>query len=252
MRPLYLFLLLWMCSLAHGVELLGEPKVTVTGTTATLQWKTDVACGTRVSYGPTADQLTQKAEGPVTAAHEVVLQDLKQGSTYHYSLGSARQRLHAGSFLVTGGGDVAVPPKAEAPARKSVLEQMREVFTPGPKPAPQAPATMAQPRAPPTQVTWGRMETLRDHFERHGPDFKSRNPDEYAAQAWQHLQRGRAGEVWMKWDESDGTLRVFDPKTRAFAAYNRDGTTKTFFRPGNPSYWDRQPGRPIQASKLPF
>lgn len=37
--------------------------------------------------------------------------------------------------------------------------------------------------------------------------------------------------------------RVFDPKTGAFAAYNRDGTTKTFFKPGSPGYFERQPGR---------
>jgi pyocin large subunit-like protein len=56
----------------------------------------------------------------------------------------------------------------------------------------------------------------------------------------------------MKWDDSDQSLRVYDPKTRAFAAYNRDGTTKTYFRPNSPTYWDRQPGRLIQPAQLPF
>ena len=44
-------------------------------------------------------------------------------------------------------------------------------------------------------------------------------------------------------DDSDGTIRVWDPKTRAFAAYNRDGTTRTYFKPGSPDYFERQPGR---------
>jgi pyocin large subunit-like protein len=38
---------------------------------------------------------------------------------------------------------------------------------------------------------------------------------------------------------------VYDPGTRAFGAYNRDGTTKTFFKPGTRDYFERQPGRPV-------
>lgn len=250
MRMLWMFLLVGLCPLAQGVELVGQPEVTFSGAEATLSWKTDVACGTRVHYGLAADKLDQKVEGAVTAEHEVTLKDLQKGTTYHYTLGSARQRLHEGSFHVAA----TVPPAAAAPAGKGVLDRMKSIFTPAPQAAPKSPTPEpnARPRAPPTQETWGRMDTLRDHYERHGPDFQSRSPDDYAAQAWHFLQRGRAGELPMKWDDSDSTLRVYDPKTRAFAAYNRDGTTKTFFRPGNPAYWQRQPGRPITASSLPF
>ncbi|MBK8093886.1 MAG: hypothetical protein IPK32_18390 [Verrucomicrobiaceae bacterium] len=56
----------------------------------------------------------------------------------------------------------------------------------------------------------------------------------------------------MKIDDTDGTLRVFDPKTRAFAAYTRSGKTKTYFRPNNPSYWQRQPGRAVTSADLSF
>ena len=45
--------------------------------------------------------------------------------------------------------------------------------------------------------------------------------------------------------DADGSLRVFDPATGAFAAYNRDGTTKTYFKPGSPGYFERQPGTPV-------
>jgi pyocin large subunit-like protein len=66
------------------------------------------------------------------------------------------------------------------------------------------------------------------------------------------LQYAKQNGLPMKWDASDGTLRIWEPRSRAFAAYNRNGTTKTFFRPNNESYWGRQPGEPIRASGLPF
>ena len=31
--------------------------------------------------------------------------------------------------------------------------------------------------------------------------------------------------------------------------YNRDGTTKTYFKPGSPDYFDRQPGRPVKLNR---
>lgn len=251
MRCLWMMLLLCLSPAAHAVELLGEPQVTVAGTEATLQWKTDVACGTRVSYGLVAEKLDQKAEGPVTSVHEVTLRDLLKGATYHFTLGSARQRLHVGSFQ-TGSTAISPAPPQAALGSPSILDKVKGFFSTDEKPAARPAASQAQPRAPPAQQTWGRMETLRDHYERHGRDFQSASMEDYAAQAWHFLQRARAGEVPMKWDDSDGTLRVFDPRTRAFAAYNRDGKTKTFFRPGNASYWQRQPGRIVLPSSLPF
>lgn len=229
---------------AAAVELLAPPAVALTDSSATLTWRTDVECGTRVSYGTAADKLDQKAEGPVTATHEVTLSGLKSGTTYFYSVGSARQKLAGGSFTL-GETKPAVP----AP-QKSILDRVRDALTPAP--ATPKPAATQPARAPPTRVTWGSMASLQDHFDRHGADFQSRSPDDYAAQAWQFLQRAKAGELPMKWDDEDSTLRVFDPKTRAFAAYNRDGTTKTYFRPNNASYWQRQPGRLIQPAQLPF
>lgn len=246
-----LVVMVCLSSFAQAVELLGAPQVQVTAASAILTWQTDVACGTRVQYGFSADKLEQKSEGPVTAQHEVTLSNLKAGTVYHYSLGSARQRLHSGTFETSGASSVAVAPSAPpAPSRKSILDKVIGLLGPDEKPVAKSPATPTQPRAPPTHQTWGRMETLQDHFVRHGPDFQSRSADDYAAQAWLFLQRAKQGHLPMKWDDGEGTLRVFDPQTRAFAAYNREGRTKTFFRPGNSSYWQRQPGRPI--SSLPF
>ncbi len=251
-RLLWIFLLFLMSPLAHGVELLGRPEVQANGGAVTLRWKTDVACGTRVSYGLASSKMDQKAEGPVTAEHEVTLTDLKTGGTYYFQLGSARQSLYAGNFTVTGSAQPTAPPTTAEPARSSMLDKVIGIFSPDQKPAARPPGAVAPSRAPPTRETWGRLDTLRDHFERHGPDSQSRSQDEYAANAWLLLQKGRAGKAAMKWDDADGTLRVFESQTGAFGAYNREGKTKTFFRPGNASYWQRQPGRPVKSADLPF
>jgi len=99
-------------------------------------------------------------------------------------------------------------------------------------------------KAPPARTTWGNVASLPDHFARHGRDFGAKDPDDYARMAWEFLQRAKAEGLPAKQDET-GVLRVFDPKSGAFAAYNRDGTTKTFFKPGNSDYFARQPGRSI-------
>lgn len=251
-RVITAIFLLFTALTVHAVELVSGPKVTQSESSATIAWRTDVACGTRVSYGTAVGKLDQKLEGVVTDDHTVTLSSLTQGTTYFYQVGSARQQLGAGSF--TMGGNVkpagALPPKVEAP--KSMLEKLVDALTPeAPKPKP-SPAPSTAARAPPARVSWGYWESLQDHYNRHGPDFQSQSPEDYAAQAWHFLQRAKAGQLQMKWDDADETLRVYDPKTRAFAAYNRNGTTKTYFRPNNPSYWQRQPGRLIQPAQLPF
>lgn len=92
--------------------------------------------------------------------------------------------------------------------------------------------------------SWGNPSSLPDHFARHGADFGARNANEYAQMAAQFLQRARTEGLPAKVDNS-GVLRVFDYRTGSFGAYNRDGTTKTFFKPGNSGYFARQPGRSI-------
>ena len=92
--------------------------------------------------------------------------------------------------------------------------------------------------------SWGHPASLPDHFARHGADFGARSAQEYAAMASQFLQRGRAEGFSAKVD-SRGDLRVFDPHSGAFGAYNANGTTKTFFKPHSPAYFKKQPGRPI-------
>lgn len=230
----------------HAVEIIGVPQVRAAADSATISWRTDVDCGTRVHYGLNAAQLGQKAEGDVASAHEITLRGLAPGTTYYYRVGSARTQLAGGSFTTLGAASSATP----AP---SILRRVLSAIIPGEKPsAPAAKPTAATTPAPPTQQTWGHLDSLQDHFDRHGRDFKAVSPDDYAAQAWCFLQRALSTGLPMKLDETDGTLRVFDPSTRAFAAYNRAGKTKTYFKPESASYWQRQPGRMVKASELRF
>ncbi len=230
-------------ALLHAVELIGTAQTTTTENSATVQWRTDVECGTRLQFGLSPAVLDRKAEGAVTSEHTVQLDGLAAGTTYHFSVGSPRPhgglaRLATGTFTTTGAAPAAEP-------QPSLLRRVLNVITPDKN-------EVAAAKAPPTRQTWGHLDSLQDHFERHGRDFSSKSPDDYAAQAWNFLQRARSENLPMKLDDTDGTLRIFDPKTRAFAAYNRAGMTKTFFKPDNSTYWQRQPGRGVKFADVRF
>lgn len=228
-------------ALSHAVEIIGQPQVQAQADAVTITWKTDVSCGTRLQYGLNAAQLNQRAEGGVGSTHEITLSGLAPGTTYHYSVGSARTQLATGVFTTLGAAATATP-------QPSLMRRVLDVFTPEKK----AVTATAAITPPPTRQTWGHLDSLQDHFERHGSDFRAKSPDDYAAQAWLFLQRAREEGLPMKRDDTDGTLRVFDPQTHAFAAYNSAGRTKTFFKPESPGYWQRQPGRAVKATDLRF
>lgn len=98
-----------------------------------------------------------------------------------------------------------------------------------------------------TKDSWGKLNTLDDHFARHGADFGATSADDYARQASEFLQR--PGNL-TKIDPKTGVIRVYDPATEAFGAYNPTGTTRTFYVPDpakhgyptNLDYWNAQPG----------
>jgi pyocin large subunit-like protein len=92
--------------------------------------------------------------------------------------------------------------------------------------------------------SWGNPASLPDHFARHGRDFGARNANEYALLAYQFLHRAALEHYRAKIDDHR-VLRIYDPRTDSFGAYNPDGTTKTFFKPRHADYFDRQPGREI-------
>lgn len=152
---------------------------------------------------------------------------------------AARRRLANGEF--TNSDSPATPSSSSSSAAD-------------PAPKPKSKSSLAQifapkPGAPPTRKTWGNVASLADHFARHGADFRAKDADEYARLAWEFGQKGKRGGLLAKVDD-DGTLRVFDPKTGAFGAYNSDGTTKTFFKPNSRDYFARQPGRSLNTPRL--
>jgi hypothetical protein len=240
------FLLGWVCGHAvplRAVDLVEGPVVRVTDTTATIRWKTDVECGTRVRFGLSEERLDGRAGEGVAVAHEVTLTGLKPETAYAYSVGTAKALLKTGAFVTTKTGE---------PAKiGGLFSKIKDAVT-GRSPSstePKAASTTHVPAkrvAPPTERTWGSLRTLQDHFDRNGADFHAKSPDDYARQAWEFLRRAISEGYPAKLDDSDGTLRVWDAKTGAFAAYNRDRTTKTYFKPGSPDYFARQPGRPIK------
>ncbi len=251
---------------ALAVELKGTPEVVVTDTTATIKWGTDVTAGTRLSYGLNEQLLAHRLEGDVGGQHVVQIKDLEPGTLYYYSFGTARAQLGTGKFTTSGVATKkpapaapavaalkkptqttpAKPTTTEAPApKKPLMERLFPKLSGGGTAAPVA-------TAPPTRLTWGHLDSLQDHFERHGPDFGAKSQDDYAAMAWQFLQRAKRDGLPMKLDESDGSLRVFDPKTHAFASYDPRGKTRTYFKPSNPNYWSNQPGRPVTGAQLKF
>ena len=226
---------------ASAVTLTDGPKAEPATTSATITWSTDVASGTKVSFGTQADALTQKAEGSLASQHTLTLPGLQPHTTYYYVVGSARAKLGTGSFTTTGSGASSPPLPKLAPE----LSAKTPATTRAPPPS-------TALKTPPTKATWASLDSLPDHFARHGGDFKARSSDDYAAQAWLFLQRAKQEGLPMKWDDEGATLRVWDPAKHIFAAYTRAGKARTFFKPGNPEYWNKQPGRPVRPGDLSF
>ncbi|MFZ4768051.1 MAG: hypothetical protein ACOYMN_24145, partial [Roseimicrobium sp.] len=224
-RTLFLAFCFWGAALAgRAVELVQGPAVEAEATTAVIRWKTDVECGTRVRFGLSETQLDGRAGEGVAVAHEVRLAGLLPDKAYAFTVGTAKQVLHSGIFLTA---KVGTPPQVETtpqtvtpPKAPSLLEKIKAALTGGTAGATGAKPAPPQRHAPPTAQTWARLSTLQDHFDRHGADFRASSPDDYARQAWEFLQRAKDEGLPAKRDESDSTLRVWDPKTGAFAAYN--------------------------------
>jgi pyocin large subunit-like protein len=222
-RRVFVLLLGGVTSLApwaNATQLVGDAAVSHNGNAATVHWATDVATGTRLKISPDAI-VHLPADRTPTTDHVVSIEGLQPGKNYTIQFGTAR--------LWLGTRDLSSSDGKVTPA------------------APTLPTSLKVPpteTAPPTEKMWGNVASLPDHFARHGSDFHARDQDDYARMAWEFLQRAKAEGLPAKVDPT-GTLRVFDPKSGTFAAYNRNGTAKTFFKPGSPGYFDRQPGREV-------
>jgi len=95
-------------------------------------------------------------------------------------------------------------------------------------------------RAPATE-TWVDPDSLDQHYIDHADEFGAASPEAYAEQANEFYEEAQQRGYKVKVD-ADGTVRIYDPKTNTFGSYTTDGKTITFFKPDNPSYFDRQPG----------
>jgi Purple acid Phosphatase, N-terminal domain len=249
-RLLFSFLLLALSRESWAINLVAPPEVAPAAAgEAVVRWRIDNPAGGKVRYGLSADKLDQTASDGVGTDHSVTLHGLQPGTRYFFSVGTARNPLTTGSFIA---GQPGTPPAGKPVEKPSLLQKITRRITAPPevKPTPVAKPTPAPKPiirdAPATSRIWGNISSLQDHFNRHGGDFAAKSPDDYAAQAWRFRERAVAERLPMKLD-TDGTVRVFDPKSRAFASFNRNGTAKTYFRPDSSSYWQRQPGTPIQT-----
>ena len=229
-----LFFAVWAVAMALGsftvvaAEIKHGPGIEFTNDAqAVIRWSTDVATGSRVFFGETVASMTRRAEGSQGAEHVVVLPALEPGSKWFFTVGTARVALATNAFTV--------PAKVARQRAASVNASN----------APSRPAEPAKP-APPTRETWGHLPSLQDHFDRHGGDFKAKSPDDYARMAWEFRQRARAEGLPTKVDE-EGVTRIYERKSGAFGAYNRNGTTKTFFKPNSRDYFERQPGELLKS-----
>ena len=232
----------------RAIEITQGPLVQSTPTNAVIRWSTDRATGTRLHYGIELRHLESRIDtGMVSGDHAVTLGGLKPGTTYWYTVGTSRLPLLTNSFTPPGGSDSRLKEVALVATEKSPAPVAKRNARPTPEPA--AAFDAGNVKVPPASDTWGAPRSLQDHFERHGADFSAKSPDDYAAKAWIFLRRATAEGLPAKLDE-EGVLRVYEPKTKTFASYNRNLTTKTFFKPGRPDYFDAQPGKSVDLKKI--
>ena len=217
------WLLAWTAT--FGMEVTAPPTAQVTATNAIVHWHTDVNSGTRAQLSPASTKILVPDKTPGTD-HTVILSGLQPGTTYTVTVGSARLWLAKNTFTTSGSSGSVLTNAKTVSAKKDV------------------PAGKSIPSAPPTQKIWGNPSSLPDHFARHGADFNAKDADHYARMSWQFLQDAKS-KSWPAKVDDEGVLRIYESKSGTFASYNSDGTTKTFFKPGSPDYFDRQPGRVV-------
>jgi len=84
---------------------------------------------------------------------------------------------------------------------------------------------------------------LEEHYEKHGAEFGRITKQDYLRQA-QLLRDAQVGGPVLQTVRADGVTTRFDRQTRAFVAFNPNGTIRTFFKPNDGErYYRRQAER---------
>src|SRR5215469_12211707 len=83
-----------------------------------------------------------------------------------------------------------------------------------------------------------------EHYQKHGREFGNVTQAEYLRLAQQLRDTPKSGPI-QEIDKPGGIVTKFDRRSKAFGAYNRDGTIRTFFIPNDGErYFIRQGNRP--------
>jgi len=94
-----------------------------------------------------------------------------------------------------------------------------------------------------TSVGFVNERRLEEHYDKHGPEFGRVTKQDYLHQA-QLLRDAAVGGPVLETVRRDGVTTRFDRDTRAFIAFNPDGTIRTFFKPNDGErYYRRQAER---------
>ncbi len=80
------------------------------------------------------------------------------------------------------------------------------------------------------QYGWGNPKTLNEHAESKGKKVGATSPRDYAKKAQAFRERAIRQKLPAIEDKFKN-IRYYDPKTNLFGAYNKNGTTRTFYPP---------------------
>jgi hypothetical protein len=82
------------------------------------------------------------------------------------------------------------------------------------------------------------QSTAQNHFQNHGSEFGYQSLADYQKGAQDFLKEAEGKGYPVKID-LNGRIRIYDPATNRFGAYDSDGSVVTYFKPTSPSYWER-------------
>ncbi len=84
---------------------------------------------------------------------------------------------------------------------------------------------------------------LVQHYEKHGHEFGNISQEEYLRQA-RSLRDAKAGGDILEFVRADGVVTRYERSRKAFIAFNKDKTIRTYFKPNDgEAYFHRQANR---------